>query len=58
VEVLKIHLTTRLSVKALATILGAGLCLALIVAALVFGGVFASKDAPQDDPVLVGAGGI
>ena len=58
-EVLKIHLTTRLSVKALATILDAGLCLALIVAALAFSGVFASKDAPpQDDPVLVGAGDI
>jgi acid phosphatase type 7 len=59
VEVLKILLTTRFSVKALATILGVGLCLALIVTALVFGGVFPSKDAPpQDDPVLVGAGDI
>jgi len=59
VEVLKIFLTTRLSVKALATVLGVGLCLTLIVAALVFGGVFASNDAPpQDDPVLVGAGDI
>ena len=58
-EVLKIFLTTRLSVKALATVLGVGLCLALVMAALVFSGVFTSKDAPpQDDPVLVGAGDI
>jgi len=44
VEVLKILLTTRLSVKTMVTILGVGLCLALIVAALVYGGVVASNE--------------
>lgn len=35
------------------------LCVALVVAALFFSGVFAIQDAPpQDDPVLVGAGDI
>jgi hypothetical protein len=47
VEVLKIFLTTTFSVKVLATVLGVGLCLTLVVAAVVVSGVFASKDAPS-----------